>query len=422
MYKHKTIFPRFGALFLCFCSLFALSSCEEKISGVGSQFLRDTVFVGSSAIGDSALVRSTAISKKTVNALGRNYALNYSSPYLLVGRNADESLECWSVLRSPLIPDSLGTIKTVSIVLPMNNKYLYGNDADQTIDISVYTETGNKATDSAATLTKADLSSQPVGTFTGTVSKDSLPTITITLDSAVVVPLLKTASLSFVIVPNVGMKTMRAFSSLESGLITSTPHFSYTNKKNATDTITSFITSPVYDYHLAIETFTPPPGTFYLRGVVAQRERFVLNTKLIREKLSLDKYATINTATLQLTTDPSFFKTSATPTDTTAPALVTITAPLKADSAQLLQAYGERDTKIINRFNFQLRNLIESALRNGQDSIVFELRSGYTVRTFNGVNIDVEDYNFVRWVFYNVDAADVSKRPRFLITYSHLTK
>ena len=411
---------RFSTLMLSLLLLFTLSSCEQKISDVGSQFLRDTVFVGGSTIGDAALLKEMPLSKKTVNAGGRKYTMNYSSNNLFVGKNTDESLESWVVLRSPLIKDSLGTVKTISIVLPMR-QYLYGDAANGEIDISVYTETGNKATDSAATLTRSDLSAMPVGSFQGTISKDSVPTITITLDSNVVPPMLKTSSLSFVIVPNSAMKTIRAFSSLDASFVSAFPTFKYTSKL-ANDSIMSFTRSPVYDYHIVSENYTVPMGMFYIRGGVSQRERFVLNTKLIREKLALDRYATINTANLQFAFDPALFRTSAVPTDTVPPVLVDITAPQTADSAQYRQAYGERDTKLPNVLNFQLRNLIETALRTGQDSIVLELRSGYEVRTFGAINVDVEDYNFVRWVLYGTSTADITKRPRFLITYSYLAK
>lgn len=398
--------------------LFTLSSCEEKLSGIGYDLLRDTVAVKTTVLGDSGIFTSSSVSKKDVNALGVTFTLNYSSPFLLIGKAPAENLESWIVLKAPLLPDTVGAVLSVQLKLPMRNAFLYGETTTDSISFSVFLETSGKVTDSTRTLTKSDLSANPIGYGYARVAKDSLGTISVMLDSAAVAPFIHTASLAFVLVPNVGMQNIRSFAATDAGDALFYPQVLYTTLKNG-DTTQKYYT-PKFDYHLVTDDAPVLPGTFRLRGAAANRHRFTLDIKAIRERLALDPFATFNNGLLQLQLEPTATSSSVVPTDTLAAILAEIAAPQTTDSAIILRSYGFRDDITSNAYNFQIREVIEKALRGGLDSVVLELRTGYALRMFTGVQVAVEDYHVNRWTFYDISATDPTKRPKLLITYSYL--
>lgn len=400
--------------------LFTLSSCEEKLSGIGYDLLRDTVAVKTTTLGDSGALTSFSFSKKDVNAQGVTFTLNYASPHLFIGKVPSENLESWIILKAPLVSDTEGSLLSAYLELPMRNTFLYGETSTDSISFSVFLETSGKVTDSTRTLTKADLSANPVGFGFASVGKDSLGTIKVILDSASITPFIHTASLAFVLVPNESMRNIRSFAATDAGDVLQYPKIHYSMLKNGDTTGTNH--TPKFDYHLVTDDASVLPGTFRLRGAAANRHRFTLNIKAIREQLALDPFATFNNGLLQLQLEPSQTSSSVTPTDTIAAILAEIAAPQTTDSAVILRSYGFRDDITSNAYNFQIREVIEKALRGGLDSVVLELRTGYALRLFTGVQVAVEDYHLNRWAFYDISATDPTKRPKLLLTYSYLNQ
>jgi hypothetical protein len=397
----------------------ALTSCKEEITDIGTSFLRDTVFTGSQTVND--LFTLSSRTKQAVYAQERLFNLNFSSPYLFIGSVPDESLEAWPILKVPYIPDSLGTITSVELVLSMPFHFMYGS-AGENIEFAVYLESKKIITEGTSSLTLTDLDPQPVATFQGSVKSDSVVTsIRLTLDSARVIPLMRTTGLSVVLVPQASMKNIRAFASKENGATKDNPHFSVKFTKSNPDTTYTKDELPSYDFHLVADKSSDQPDQFSLRGAVARRERITINIKDIRSRLALDPYTTINSALLQF---QLVSKTSSTvPTDTAPPVLVEISTPNIEDSAEYLGAYGTVDNAANNVYNFQIRGFIEQAIRRNQDSLVVELRTGFPTnptRMINLESIGVEDYHLNRWTFYNAVAVDPLKRPRLSITYSFL--
>ena len=393
------------------------SSCEEKITDIGTGFLRDTLFTGTQTF-DSNFTSSSRV-KRSVSIGGAQFNLNYASPYLFFGSSADESIEAWPVLKIPFVHDSLGTIKKVDLVLSMPFRSVYGN-ATEKIEFSVYLETRKFITEGTSTLTLADLDPQPVATFTGSVTSDSTTKLILTLDSARLIPLLHTTTLAIVIVPGAGMTNVRAFSSNENGILLDKPRLELTLTKSGQDTSYLRTEYPTYDFHVISDKSTDQPGQFSIRGGYARRERMTFNIKEIRTRLSLDPYSTINSALLQLHLASS--KLSTVPIDTAAPVLVEITTPLTEDSLEFLAVRGVKDPSSSDIYSFQFREFIEQAIRNNQDSLVLELRTGFAlpVRVISGEGIGLEDYHLNRWTFYNRSATDPLKRPKLAITYSYL--
>jgi hypothetical protein len=400
--------------------LFTLSSCEEKLSGIGYDFLRDTVAVKTITLDDPGLFTSSSISKKDVNALGVTFTLNYASPHLFIGKVPNENLESWIILKAPFVPDTVGTLLSAYLELPMRNTFLYGETTTDSISFSVYLETSGKVTDSTRTLTKADLSASPVGYGYASVAKDSLGTLKVLLDPASIIPFIHTASLAFVLIPNDVMKNIRSFAATDAGDVVQYSKVHYSTVKNGDTTETNH--TPKFDYHLVTDDAPELPGTFHLRGAAANRHRFTLDIKAIREQLALDPFATFNNGLLQLQLEPNNTSSSVIPTDTIAAILAEIAAPQTSDSAVILRSYGFRDGITSNAYNFQIREIIEKALRNGLDSVVLELRTGYALSLFTGVQVAVEDYHLNRWTFFDVSATDPTKRPKLLLTYSYLNQ
>lgn len=394
----------------------ALTSCEENITDSGRVFLRDSVFTGSQTFGD--LFTASNLTKQTLNAQGVKYNVNYESPYLFCGIVPDESLEAWSILKIPFIHDSLGTINKISLKLSMRYRFVYGSSAEN-VEFTVYTESKKLITEATASLALSDLDPEPVGTFQGMITSDSTTGIEVTLDSARLAPLLRTTGLSLVIVPNPAMKNIRAFASNEIGADIERPDLAVTFSKSNPDTSYTLAIFPSYDFSVITDKRVDAAGEFTIRGAAARRERFTLDIKSIRSRLSLDPYSTINNALLQLQLVSN--TTSVTPIDTAKPVVVEIAAPAVEDSAERLFAYATRDESESNALNFQLRTLIEQAIRRNQDSLVIEVRTGFADnRIFSSRTIGVEDYHLNRWTFFDMSAADSLKRPRLALTYSYL--
>src|SRR5256885_16438845 len=141
MYKPFGIAKAFIAFFALCGILF--SSCTEKISGVGSGYLLDTVSSGSRTFSDSSAFMFRPIIKRTVIAAGRNFAINTASTALLFGKVSAENLECWAAMKIPIQHDSIGEILSATLNLRIRYAYHYGDASDQNMDFSIYTEVNN---------------------------------------------------------------------------------------------------------------------------------------------------------------------------------------------------------------------------------------------------------------------------------------
>lgn len=407
---------------LSFAALIALAaallitSCKENISTIGSPFLQDSVFRGANTFSDSANIRLYAVLKQTVSAEGIAYNVNYSSPYLFLGNAPSENMSAWIGMKIPFIPDSTGTIVDDSLVISLDSSYFYGtNPGAALIEFDVYT--CDHFSDSTASLTMADLSAVPVAHFSQTIVKDSQQVLVMRLDTSKIISALRTASLSLILVPTNNMTAIRGFASLENGSASLSPYIKLTISSTSGNYFTS--RAPQYDFHLLADKSTLAQGEFGLRGSRALRERIVINTKQIRTQLGLTPFVTINSAQLEFVSDPIEHTSSLLPVDTSIPALV-YRDSLTADSIQAIIPGSSRSATDVNTLIYQIRGDIEYAVRNGLDSIVFELQNGYAARTFGTTYIIVEDYNVDRWAFYDQHAADPTKRPKLLLTYSYL--
>ena len=416
MYKSQT-FWKGSIFFLVFACGILCSSCTEKLSGVGSGYLRDTITSGINTFSDSSALSFQPVTKRTVSILGRTFAINTDAPALFIGKVQSENLESWAAMKIPILPpDTIRQILTDTLILRMRFGFHYGDPADGNVDFSVWTEPNNAVNDSTSTLTQLNLG-KIVGSYHGTVTADTV-SISIGLDTATLNPLLRTASLALVLVPNTSMNTIRAFASNENGDITFAPHLKF-SIKGVSDTAT-IIRYPTNDFHVVTSDNPSPPGELLLRGSYASREKIVINIKNIRNQLQLNPFTTINSALLEVRSDSKLHTTSSVPVDTTGPSLAYIPNTSVADSGHTFVAYGLPSATNPDLYGFQVQSLVEHALRVGDDSLVLELRAGFVFRTIGGSSVDVEDHNINRWVLYGMDNADKTKRPKLVLTYSYL--
>ncbi len=394
---------------------FLLSSCEEKISTIGSSYVKDSVIRGVTSYTDSVL-KLQSVLKQTVFTDGVRYTLSKNSPYLFFGSVPSENLEAWAALKFPFLPDSVGAVLDDSLILTFRTAYFYGPDpSDATLDFYIYTETGHRATDSTASLALSDLSAQPIYHYTGSVLKDTTTYIAIHLDTAILNPLLRTTSLALVIVPGPTMKSVRAFASTDDGNTANEPRLQMLIQGSANNYLISRY--PDYDFHLVADGYTPPAGMFELRGSKAQRERIAVSVKDIRERLGLNSFTTINKATLDFVIDGSLTATGVVPQDSTYPLLFFRGYHEVDDSTFGLEILP---TLTGSTMSYSIQSYVEYAIRHSLDSLTFDMVAGYATRTFGLHNAIVEDYNVNRWVVYSSDAIDPTKRPKFTILYSNL--
>ncbi|MBS1903687.1 MAG: hypothetical protein JSS75_08300 [Bacteroidetes bacterium] len=392
-----------------------LSSCKENISTIGSDYVSDSVFRGSSSLADASVLRLSSFVKPTVSSEGRSYNSNHSSPYLFIGQVASEGLSAWPVLKLPFLQDSVGQLLDDTLKLHMSNAFYYGTSGSTTIEFDIYIS--NTVSDSMASISASDLVGAPIAHYSGIVAADSVLNLALQLDTARLFPALRTTQLSLVLVPSANMSTIRAFASNENGSASLQPTLQLLAFSTAGNYTTTRI--PEYDFHVAQETQTPPTGTFELRGSVGRRERIVIDTRQLRTQLGLGPFATINSGLLTLFTDPTQHTFGSVPTDSSLPALI-YRDSLTADSIAAIASYGSRSTTDANAINYQIRTLIEYAVRHSVDSVVLEVQTGYASRAFGGTAIFVEDYNVNRWICYGQDALDPTKRPRLTIAFSYL--
>jgi hypothetical protein len=363
--------------------------------------------------------------KQTVTAsTGIAYNMTTASTALLFG-NVPGDIQSLIALKMPIFPDSVGQIMTDTLFLHMRYAYEYGDPNNQTIDFSVYALDDNSINDNTTSISLAN--GKIVGTYATTLRLDTLRDAVIPLDTTIMNPWLRTASLALVIVPNAAMSTIRNYASGENSDNSAyVPTLKLFTKRSATDTSTIFANSVgsfvIKDFYVTKENFTSvPAGEFIVRASYSERERIVINIKHIRDQLGLNPYVTINSALMQIHSDPKYHTSSSYPLDTTGPSLGALGSAFTVDSGHAFIAYGARSLSgDTNLYSFQIRDSIESALRNGEDSLVLDLRGGFAFRSVAGATVDVDDYNINRWVFYGMDCADLTKRPQLVITYSYL--
>lgn len=412
--------PRFHAIVLMILFGIGVGGCKEAISNIGGPFFPDKITQKSITVTDSSILKFSNYVQPVVQSPVHTYNINAFGTTLFVGKVSDpaasENMQVWSLLRfQSIATDTLSNVDSVRLQLRLIS-YRYGDLTSTHVDVSVYAETKQKVNDSTTSLSMSDLSPTPLGSYVGDISSDSTPTIFIKLDTAQFKKLDLT-TVAFVVVPN-AMTNVRGFGASENGTGGFPPQLEY-NVHGTSELVT---TRPaVFDFHLVQEASVIPAGEFSLRGSASRRENVqIAIAKLNTQADSISQFSTVNSAMLVLKLDPALTRHSENSADTVGPAIVQLFATASDDSLATLVSYGTRDPVDPTIYRFEIRTMVEEWLRTPTKNFGFEVRPGYVIRTF-GTRIDaVDDFTLNRWTFYGSDAADISKRPSLVLTYSIL--
>ncbi len=411
----------------------ALSGCVDRISTLGLQYYTDTISTETSIRNDPAFMQFADTVRPFVTANGIDYSLTDSTTLMMIGKvnnpygNGD-NVESWAVLHfPPMSQDTESMLTGVKLILKDGN-CSYGDTTSAqstTVAFNVYGLFNSlEAYDTVSTLAPWTIpATQPLFGSVDTVFPDST-------DRALDIPLKNTvwsnltaSSFNFVITPMEGAQAMtniRGFGTIHSyGDENSVPQLEYYLSNGDSGFVTP--TSDLFYVHDM--TPLPPGGEFTLRGGSGERERVTLNLTIPKDTTDsqLNAFTTINNATLVLHLDPAHSSHSNIQSDTLGPDIALVGT---VDSADHYDGNGVPDSTLPTNYtyHFQVRSLVQEWLRDSIPNLGFELRAGYSTRSFYEqapYSIGVEDNTVNRWTFYGPNASP-ALRPYFIISYSKL--
>jgi hypothetical protein len=422
--------------FLIFALGFVLAGCVDRISTLGAQYYNDTVSTSTSIRNDTSFMKFTdtvrpfvTTSPDGINSQnGIDYALADSTTLMIIGKvnnpypGDNDNMESWALLQFPPLPqDTVSQITNARILLRDQN-FKYGDSTSSNSSMVHYTvyQCYHVVTDSTYSIAMNQLDQPSVGSIDSLFLDTDDWGLPIPLNQAVFQELTG-STLGFVIVPSTpagSMTNCRGFGTIHSyGDPNSVPQLQFV--MNGTDTIYHAAT---VDFHIVHDLNMPPPGEFTLRGGAGERERINLNLTRPTDTAHLNAFTTINNAMLVLHIDPANSSHSNVSSDTLGPDIVQLGS---VDSADHFVGNGYRDPSDTTDglYFFQVRGIVQNWLADSALNYGFELRSGYSSRSFYGPDpetIGVEDNTVNRWTFYGSGYSDPTKRPYLILSYSKL--
>jgi hypothetical protein len=418
---------KYTILLLTAASL-ALSGCVDKISNLGAPYYSDTIATQTSIRNDAAFIQFADTLRPFVTANQINYALTDSTTLMIIGKvqnpyGGTDNFESWGLLQfPPLSPDSLSMITGIRLILKDGNMS-YGDTTSglkSQVSFLVYSLYSSFDYDSVTTLPWSAISSTvPIGSIDTSFPDSTDRALEIPISSSAI-PNLTSPFINYVIAPMQKMTNARGFGTIHSyGDVNSVPQIEY--YLNNGDSV---FRAPSVDLFYVHEMSTPPAGEFTLRGGSGKREHITLNLANPKDTTDaqLNAFTMINNATLVLHLDPANSSHSNIQGDTIGPDIVLVGS---VDSANHYDGNGTIDSVSPTNitYRFQTRGMVQEWLRDSVPNLGFELRSGYSSRSFDAPapeTIGVEDNTVNRWTFYGPNCADVTKRPYFILSYSKL--
>lgn len=391
-----------------------LSACEDEISNIGAPYFKDTIGITTDTFHLNSATPGIAISTYGLPAIPTSkltYNSNAGSGTLFIGRAEAGALEAWSVLKFPVLQeDTMKNVTSVKLILKVI-PYRHGDQTTLAEDFKVYVEGAGKINEATTSLTLADLSANPFGQFSGDLLDSTSITCEIVLDTAIRTQL-RAGSTSLVMVPG-AMTNIRAFGSADVSDAKFHPQLEFTYLDGTTEKKT--YRKPLLDMSLIKRVNSQSADQLLIAG--GTNDRVLLTMKV--DSLDVDRFASINNATLRLKLDPTHSSLGLNPRDTTGPAIIFKNTASQSDTSITLIGFGAKSKYDPNIWEFQLRDVIESWLDNPTHNFGFELRAGYAGRNAGGNVIYTEDYTLNRWAFYGPNSA-VADRPMLIITSSSL--
>jgi hypothetical protein len=415
---------------------FVLAGCMDRISTLGGQYYNDTISTATSIRNDPGFIQFfdtlrpfVTTSPDGINSInGIDYALTDSTTLMIIGKvvsdaNTDknENLESWGLLRFPqLIQDSANMVVGVRLILKDEN-FSYGDVTSSQVSFNVYDFDNLTDYDSSSAFPTIPFNASLAGTIDTlfTDSTDRALEIALYQDPSLRSNLTE-IGLTYLITPMQKMINARGFGTIHSyGDPNSVPQIEYyLNTPNGLDSVYD---APVFDLFFVHDMSITPPNEFTLRGGTGQRVRINLHLNRPTDTAQLNAFSTINNGMLVLHIDTANSAHSDLGSDTMGPDIVQLGA---VDSGGHYDGNGYPDPTdtLDGIYRFQVRGLVQNWLSDSAMNYGFELRSGYSSRSFYAPDpetIGVEDNTLNRWTFYGPNAPD-SLKPYFILTYSKL--
>jgi hypothetical protein len=363
-----------------------LNACEDEVSNIGGPYFSDTIGITTDSFDISAATQGMAVSSYSLPAIPTSkltYNGTAGSGTLFLGKAESGALEAWPVLKFPVLQnDTMDRVTSVRLLLKVI-PYLHGEQTSLTEDFKVYVEGSGKVVESTISLAQSDLSANPFATFNGAVVDSSMIELNLTLDTAIKTQL-RAPSTSLVIVPG-AMTNVRAFGSSDIDDSKFHPRLEFTYMDGTTEKKT--YRTPSLDMTIVKRVNDHTADQLFIAGGTNDRVLFSVKP----DSLKVDRFASINTATLRLKLDPSRSSLGQNVRDSLGPAVVFKGSSSQSDTAITLFAYGVKSKTDPNVYEFQLRDVIETWLDNPASNFGFELRAGYAARSVGGNVIYTED-------------------------------
>jgi hypothetical protein len=391
-----------------------LSACEDEVSNIGAPYFNDTIGIITDTFNFGGAPNGIAISGYSLPAVPTaklTYNGTAGSGTLFMGKAEGGALEAWPVLKFPVLPeDTMSKVTSVKLLLK-TVPYVHGEQGALLEDLKVYVEGAGKVNEATTALTLADLSPNPFGSFSEIRADSSGLSVDITLDTSIRTQL-RAASTSLVIVPG-NMTNVRAFGSADVSDAKFHPQLEFTYMDGTTEKKT--YRKPSLDMTIVKRVNTTAADQLFIAGGTNDRLAF----SVVLDSLHVERFASINTATLRMKLDPTKSSLGQNLRDSTGPAIILKSTASQSDTATALIAFGVRTKADPTIYEFQLRDVIETWLDEPSSNFGFELRGGYAARTVGGNIIYTEDYSLNRWTFFGPSSAEAD-RPTLIITSSSL--
>lgn len=398
-YKHHGINKKIyslPALFLLLVSLSLLTmNCADDPTSLGLKFLPSNETTGVrifDSYTDTMLITSRNIKYRVNTAI---------STSLIVGQTSNYSSK--ALIKFTSLPDDKdsATVNSAVLKLKYRNYYFPTASSDSLAQISFNIYKINQDLN-FTTLTMDSVSSSTFGTtsqgsYTGTPTADSQE-VDINLNTQLVKDWLERAANSNYSVPNYGIvlspnassAVLKAFYSAKAGADVNPELYIIYTKYGTTDTLTHDLSETLF---LTDGNISPVPGSFIMQAGISY------NQILKFDMSHVPKNVTINDVQLSLTLDAANSRFTGLTVNGLAAAYITDTAGVKHD------LFSFTATPANNVYTFRIIAPFTRWLRGETNYGIFIVPSAQ----YSTLDL---------FAFYDVNAADQSKRPRVIIKYT----
>jgi hypothetical protein len=399
------VFSRNGlthSTLVCLVVASLVTGCSDEPTAnnsVGTQLIPGNVLsrtITLGAVGGASFIHSTAMDGRT-NLVGQSQRLGYKA---------------YTMLRFLYMPNR-DSVQVLSAKLELRGVSWFGDSIGQLgLDAYVINRNWGQTTLTADSLTNlwSTSSSALAATYLGTVTSDT-EWVSLNLSPSVVRnwldDTLSASNYGIVLVPTAQCNVVRGFNAFDYDSVSFYPKLTVIARGN----LTNLPDTTVYQTY-GQDTFVGISANF-----VADPTRLFTQSGLAYRSLlrfdcsSIPRGATINRAMLTLSFDPTNNELNRFTGDT---AIVAHRVASTTDST-VFEAYSTRGSSSLrdsSTLAIDIRHHVQTWIRDASQN------SGVLLRM-----VDASEYSSAgRFAFFNYNAADTTKRPRLVVTYSVLAK